>query len=696
MKNIFHKNGRLKAFCLSLVASLSLSELGAEEDSFFFGIDYQASLARQDIKNPGYASAQLLREEIKQGAMSVNSAAVPLAYYLELLGSKTVELMNALCPNGQCKTNVGNGATQMAGLKNFNDTKLLDALGALQVLLSMSQTEQYAKDALAGKLEPLVIPEGYIMPNGMPLTIKGGVNITEAMFAVAQQITNALGVVSLNAGLPGQANGSLNSQNGEFPNGGCGQTAGECNTAGLNPSAGTTLENGAQQLYNFLMQAILLGVGELEHINQATHQMTFSNPFYWSNPGNQRKIGSNGQYVYNNAHGISIGDVATGMQSFGSQASLLGAHSTIAQINALVSQGLSLSDETKHLGNYIYNTVCKIGANICGLPNDTNNGQQESALVQAAQQAEQQAAPVIEAKLKMELAQGKINQQQYEQLYAFGLQQAGYKAVAETLQKEVKDKKLTEQQALEQNYIYSVVHGGLVPFASYDPTTKKYTPKPQWVMGNQLGAKAARMLVNQNLEELVSGAKKLYNISYVPNLQSLNSSQSGDMNGFGVKMGYKQFFGRKRNLGLRYYGFLDYGNAKFGNGNLSVQTNLVTYGVGTDLLYNVFERSRGREKTTLGLFAGIQLAGQSWFSNVLNQLNGKMPSDTRHSSFQFLFDLGVRTNFSRRKPGRHTWHQGIEVGVKIPTIQHTYFKTAGASASYIRNFSFYVGYTVGF
>lgn len=54
------------------------------------------------------------------------------------------------------------------------------------------------------------------------------------------------------------------------------------------------------------------------------------------------------------------------------------------------------------------------------------------------------------------------------------------------------------------------------------------------------------------------------------------------MNGFGAKMGYKQFFTHKKNIGLRYYGFLDYGYANFGDTNLKVGANLVTYGVGTD------------------------------------------------------------------------------------------------------------------
>ncbi|WP_205585803.1 SabA family sialic acid-binding adhesin, partial [Helicobacter pylori] len=38
-------------------------------------------------------------------------------------------------------------------------------------------------------------------------------------------------------------------------------------------------------------------------------------------------------------------------------------------------------------------------------------------------------------------------------------------------------------------------------------------------------------------------------------------NNNGAMNGIGVQVGYKQFFGKKRNWGLRYYGFFDYNHA---------------------------------------------------------------------------------------------------------------------------------------
>ncbi|GAA8395917.1 Hop family outer membrane protein HopF [Helicobacter pylori] len=202
-------------------------------------------------------------------------------------------------------------------------------------------------------------------------------------------------------------------------------------------------------------------------------------------------------------------------------------------------------------------------------------------------------------------------------------------------------------------------------------------------------------IINTSLGQFESSASSLYKISYIPNLFSLRDYQSASMNGFGAKMGYKQFFTHKKNIGLRYYGFLDYGYANFDDTNLKVGTNLVTYGVGTDFLYNFFERSRRRERTAIGLFFGAQIAGQTWSTNVTNLLSGQRP-DVKSSSFQFLFDLGLRTNFAKTHFNKHKLDQGIEFGVKIPVIAHKYFATQGSSASYMRNFSFYVGYSVGF
>ncbi len=466
-----------KTIALSLLASMSLCN--AEEDGAFFVIDYQTSLARQELKNPGFTQAQELKQLIRDGAVRLQTSAIPLSYYLDILGNKTTTLLS-----GSVKDNT----KPPQALVNLEQS-----LGILGKLLDLSQ--QYASQ---GVIKPLVVDVG-----------NKQIGITDSMLLVAQNIVLALGQVDLSK----------------------------------------IQQNNNEQLYENIMKVMLLGAG-----------------------------GTNGAY-----NGVSVGDIATGMQNFSSQTGLIGANSTVSELNALIKSGISLDRETLRLGSFIEKNICS-SASSC-----------------------------------------------------FSGSQLIYK------------------KGLDR------------------------------VIG----------IINTTLNQFESSASSLYKISYIPNLFSLKDYQSASMNGFGAKMGYKQFFTHKKNIGLRYYGFLDYGYANFGDTNLKVGANLVTYGVGTDFLYNVYERSRRRERTTIGLFFGAQIAGQTWSTNVTNLLSGQRP-DVKSSSFQFLFDLGVRTNFAKTNFNKHKLDQGIEFGVKIPVIAHKYFATQGSSASYMRNFSFYVGYSVGF
>ncbi len=473
-----------KTIALSLLASMSLCN--AEEDGAFFVIDYQTSLARQELKNPGFTQAQELKQLIRDGAVRLQTSAIPLSYYLDILGNKTKTLLSESMKNNA-------QASQQNTQPNQALANLEQSLGILGKLLDLSQ--QYASQ---GVIKPLVVDVG-----------KQQIGITDSMLSVAQNIVLALGQVDLSK----------------------------------------IQQNNNQQLYENIMKVMLLGAG-----------------------------GTNGAY-----NGVSVGDIATGMQNFSSQTGLIGTNSTVSELNALIKSGISLDRETLGLGSFIEK-------NICSSTSSCFSGNQL--------------------------------------IYRKGLDR---------------------------------------------------------VIG----------IINTTLNQFESSASSLYKISYIPNLFSLRDYQSASMNGFGAKMGYKQFFTHKKNIGLRYYGFLDYGYANFGDTNLKVGANLVTYGVGTDFLYNVYERSRRREGTTIGLFFGAQIAGQTWSTNVTNLLSGQRP-DVKSSSFQFLFDLGVRTNFAKTNFNKHRLDQGIEFGVKIPVIAHKYFATQGSSASYMRNFSFYVGYSVGF
>ncbi|WQR70663.1 Hop family outer membrane protein HopF [Helicobacter pylori] len=472
-----------KTIALSLLASMSLCN--AEEDGAFFVIDYQTSLARQELKNPGFTQAQELKQLIRDGAVRLQTSAIPLSYYLDILGNKTKTLLSESVKNSS--------QAQPNGQPNQALVNLEQSLGILGKLLDLSQ--QYASQ---GVIKPLVVDVG-----------KEQIGITDSMLLVAQNIVLALGQVDLTK----------------------------------------IQQNNNQQLYENIMKVMLLGAG-----------------------------GTNGAY-----NGVSVGDIATGMQNFSSQTGLIGADSTVSELNALIKSGISLDRETLGLGSFIEKNICS-GASLC----------------------------------------------------------------------------FTGSQLIYRKGLDRVIN-----------------------------------TINAVLGQFESSASSLYKISYIPNLFSLKDYQSASMNGFGAKMGYKQFFTHKKNIGLRYYGFLDYGYANFGDTNLKVGANLVTYGVGTDFLYNVYERSRRRERTTIGLFFGAQIAGQTWSTNVTNLLSGQRP-DVKSSSFQFLFDLGVRTNFAKTNFNKHRLDQGIEFGVKIPVIAHKYFATQGSSASYMRNFSFYVGYSVGF
>ncbi|GAA8254213.1 Hop family outer membrane protein HopF [Helicobacter pylori] len=475
-----------KTIALSLLAGMSLCN--AEEDGAFFVIDYQTSLARQELKNPGFTQAQELKQLIRDGAVRLQTSAIPLSYYLDILGNKTKTLLSESLKNSsQTQPSQPNGPSSQA-LVNLEQS--LEILGKL---LDLSQ--QYANQ---GVIKPLVVDVG-----------NKQIGITDSMLLVAQNIVLALGQVDLSK----------------------------------------IQQNNNEQLYENIMKVMLLGAG-----------------------------GTNGAY-----NGVSVGDIATGMQNFSSQTGLIGANSTVGELNALIKSGISLDRETLRLGSFIEKNICS-SASSC-----------------------------------------------------FSGSQLIYK------------------KGLDR------------------------------VIG----------IINTSLNQFKDSASSLYKISYIPNLFSLRDYQSASMNGFGAKMGYKQFFTHKKNIGLRYYGFLDYGYANFGDTNLKVGANLVTYGVGTDFLYNVYERSRRRERTAIGLFFGAQIAGQTWSTNVTNLLSGQRP-DVKSSSFQFLFDLGVRTNFAKTHFNKHKLDQGIEFGVKIPVIAHKYFATQGSSASYMRNFSFYVGYSVGF
>ncbi|WP_121292331.1 outer membrane protein [Helicobacter pylori] len=164
--------------------------------------------------------------------------------------------------------------------------------------------------------------------------------------------------------------------------------------------------------------------------------------------------------------------------------------------------------------------------------------------------------------------------------------------------------------------------------------------------------------------------------------------------GAGFEVGYKQFFGKKKWFGMRYYGFFDYAHNRFGvmkkgipvgesgfiynsfsfGGNTLTERdsyqgqyyiNLFTYGVGLDTLWNFVNK----ENMVFGFVVGIQLAGDSWATSISKEIANyaKHHSNSSYSpaNFQFLWKFGVRTHIAK--------HNSLELGIKVPTITHRLF-----------------------
>ncbi len=185
-----------------------------------------------------------------------------------------------------------------------------------------------------------------------------------------------------------------------------------------------------------------------------------------------------------------------------------------------------------------------------------------------------------------------------------------------------------------------------------------------------------------------------------------SQTNNGAMNGLGVQVGYKQFFGEKKRWGLRYYGFFDYNHAYIKSSFFNSASDVWTYGVGTDVLYNFINDKNTNflgknNKLSFGLFGGIALAGTSWLNSQfvnLKTISNVYSAKVNTANFQFLFNLGLRTNLARpkKKDGHHAAQHGMELGVKIPTINTNYYSFMGAKLEYRRLYSVYLNYVFAY
>ncbi len=170
-----------------------------------------------------------------------------------------------------------------------------------------------------------------------------------------------------------------------------------------------------------------------------------------------------------------------------------------------------------------------------------------------------------------------------------------------------------------------------------------------------------------------------------------SQSNNGAMNGVGVQLGYKQFFGKNKFFGIRYYAFFDYNHAYIKSNFFNSASNVFTYGAGSDLLLNFINGGSDKNrKISFGIFGGIALAGTTWLNSQSANLkitNSAYSAKINNTNFQFLFNTGLRLQGI---------HHGVELGVKIPTINTNYYSFMGAKLAFRRLYSVYFNYILAY
>ncbi|WP_444546678.1 Hop family adhesin SabA [Helicobacter pylori] len=219
---------------------------------------------------------------------------------------------------------------------------------------------------------------------------------------------------------------------------------------------------------------------------------------------------------------------------------------------------------------------------------------------------------------------------------------------------------------------------------------------------NPEGLKTVYQLNQSAYSQLLSATQELGHNPFRRFGLISSQTNNGAMNGIGVQIGYKQFFGEKKRWGARYYGFFDYNHAYIKSSFFNSASDVFTYGVGTDILYNfINDKATKNSKISFGVFGGIALAGTSWLNSQyvnLATFNNFYSAKMNVANFQFLFNLGLRMNLAKnkKKASNHAAQHGVELGVKIPTINTNYYSLLGTQLQYRRLYSVYLNYVFAY
>ncbi|WP_205440244.1 outer membrane protein [Helicobacter suis] len=210
---------------------------------------------------------------------------------------------------------------------------------------------------------------------------------------------------------------------------------------------------------------------------------------------------------------------------------------------------------------------------------------------------------------------------------------------------------------------------------------------------------------------------------------SSTKTYNGNLFGGDFQIGYKQFFGKTKCFGLRYYVFFSGqgGSATVTDNSYNASSDNQTssynqpsanlfYGAGIDMLFNFYDEN----EKTFGMILGVMGGGSSWLMGKATYQNGTCVWGETNSGAcqtmnqallnsndvggnllpiygQFIVNIGFRGNFSK--------HQGYEFGVRIPVINDLYYtqsfsgflySSGTQTITFRRRVAVYINYVINF
>lgn len=660
-KNYFKEHFMKKRFLLSLSLSLALSSLYAEDNGFFVGVGYQIGEAVQMVKNTG--ELKNLNEKYEQLSQYLNQVA---SLKQSIQNANNIELVNSSLNDLKSFTNNNYNSTTQSPIFNAVQAVITSVLGFWSLYagnyLTFFVGNKDSQQPASVQGNP---PFQTIVENCSGIE---NCAMNETTYNEMKKLAENLQAAQQNATTKGNNLCALS---------GCATTEGQNSP---NSTVSSALET-AQKLMDLIANTKTAMMWKNIVINGVSNAS-----------GAITSTGYPTQYaVFNNIKAMIpiLQQAVTLSQSNNTLSTQLQAQATGAQTNPNFAKDIyAFAQNQKQVISYaqdIFNLFSSIPAEqykylekaYLKIPNagstPTNPYRQEVNLNQEIQTIQNNVSYYgnrVDAALSVAKDVYNLKSNEAEIVSAY--------SNANNLSQEIS--KLPHNQVNTKDII-------TLPYDKNAPAAGQYNYQINPEQQSQLNQALAAMSNNP--------FKKVGMIS--------SQNNNGALNGLGVQVGYKQFFGESKRWGLRYYGFFDYNHGYIKSSFFNSSSDVWTYGGGSDLLFNFLNDkvTKKNNKLSIGLFGGIQLAGTTWLNSQyvnLTAFNNPYSAKVNTSNFQFLFNLGLRTNLAmkKKKDSEHSAQHGIELGVKIPTINTNYYSFLGTKLEYRRLYSVYLNYVFAY